>query len=87
MDLFIPHTIAFRGYSKRKSDGVEDMRYGCDWNGKRAVWQTIPFIMWLLLLGLLSVSHSLVVHEDREYELRHLKSRFGVDYGNLSRGG
>ena len=24
-DLFIPHTIAFRGYSKRKSDGVEDI--------------------------------------------------------------
>ena len=43
--------------------------------------------MWLLLLGLLSVSHSLVVHGDREYEFSHLKARFGVDYGNLSRGG
>ena len=43
--------------------------------------------MWLLLFGLLSVSHSLVAHEDREYEFSYLKARFGGDYGNLSRGG
>ena len=36
MDLFIPHTIAFRGHSKRKSDGVEDgwrMRLEWEENG------------------------------------------------------